>query len=282
MRVRCFALLLFLLLAALAGCQSMQDMLGSAPKPTARVVGANIRGLSLDGAALMFDVEVSNPYPAKLPLVDLSYTLASAGTKLLEGKVQQNGSIAAKSTQIIQLPANIQFSTLLGTLKGVKDGAVVPYTANFAIGVDAPVMGPLSIPLSKSGEIPVPALPQVDLASFDIGKLALDQTTGTAVLHLKNPNQFPLDFSRLALNVSLGNQEVGRTSLAKPLSLQPGQTGTLQVPLAFSPRSIGASVLNLLRGNQIAYRLSGSIEANTRFGPIVFPVSRIGNTAVRH
>jgi LEA14-like dessication related protein len=147
--------------------------------------------------------------------------------------------------------------------------------------VDAPVLGPLAIPLSKSGEIPVPALPQVELASFDIGRLALDQTTGTAVLKLKNTNQFALDFSKLALNFSLGSQEVGRTSLVKPLSLQPGQTGTLQVPLAFSPRAIGVSVFNLLRGDQIAYKLSGSMEANTRFGPITLPISRIGNTPVK-
>jgi hypothetical protein len=39
---------LFLVCALLvAGCQSMQDMVGNAPKPTAHVIGASIRGLSL-------------------------------------------------------------------------------------------------------------------------------------------------------------------------------------------------------------------------------------------
>jgi hypothetical protein len=52
------------------------------------------------------------------------------------------------------------------------------------------------------------------------------------------------------------------------------------VPLSFSPRTIGASLFNLLRGKQIAYQVSGSIEANTRFGPISIPYSRIGNTPV--
>ena len=39
-------------------------------------------------------------------------------------------------------------------------------------------------------------------------------------------------------------------------------------------------LLNLLRGNQIAYKISGSIDASTRFGPLSLPFSRIGNTAV--
>ena len=49
------------------------------------------------------------------------------------------------------------------------------------------------------------------------------------------------------------------------------------VPLSFSPRALGVGIYNLLRGDQIAYKLSGSIESGTRFGPIVLPLARIGN-----
>jgi len=36
-----------LIVTLLAGCQSMQDLISAAPKPTAHVIGASIRGLSL-------------------------------------------------------------------------------------------------------------------------------------------------------------------------------------------------------------------------------------------
>jgi hypothetical protein len=52
------------------------------------------------------------------------------------------------------------------------------------------------------------------------------------------------------------------------------------VPLSFSPRAVGIGIVNLLRGNQIAYQVSGSVDANTRFGPLSLPFSRISNTAV--
>ena len=82
------------------------------------------------------------------------------------------------------------------------------------------------------------------------------------------------------MNFALGGLEVGSSRLASSANLQPGQSGTLELPLAFSPRAAGMGLLNLLRGNQIAYKVSGSIDANTRFGPLSLPFSRIGNTAV--
>lgn len=264
----------------LSGCQSLQDMAGLAAKPTARVVGSSIRGLSLQNAVLLFDVEVANPYGAGLPLADLSYTLGSNGRKLLEGSVQPSGSIPAHGKQILQVPVTVGFAPLMTTLKGVKPGAVLPYTADFRISVDAPVLGRIEIPLSKSGELPVPAIPDVEMSSFEIGKLGLDQTSGTVKLHVRNTNQFPLDLKRLGMNFALGGVDVGSSRLSDAASLQPGASATLSVPLSFSPRAIGASLFNLLRGRQIAYQVSGSIEANTRFGPISIPYNKIGNTAV--
>jgi LEA14-like dessication related protein len=270
----------FVLLALLAGCQSMQDLIGGTPKPTAHVIGASIRGLSLENIVLLFDVEVENPYAATLPLIDLGYSLISGGSKFLEGMVKPTGSIPARGKQVIQIPATVPFASLFATLKSVKPGAIVPYTADFKLGVDAPVLGRIDVPLSKSGELPVPAVPHVELTSLAIGKLSLDQMTASAKLQVKNTNQFPLDLTKLGVSFALGGQDVGSSKLASAASLQPGQTGTLEVPLSFSPRAVGIGLVNLLRGNQIAYKVSGSIEANTRFGPLSLPFSHIGNTPI--
>lgn len=263
-----------------SGCQSMQDLIGGAPKPTAHVIGASIRGLSLDNIVLLFDVEVENPYATSLPLIDLGYSLASGGRKFLEGTIKPTGSIPAHGKQVIQLPATVPFSSLLATLKGVKPGAIVPYTADFKLGVDAPVLGRLDVPLSKSGELPVPAAPQVELTSLAIDKLNLDQMTASAKLQVKNTNQFPLDLTKLGVSFALGGQEVSSSRLANSVRLPAGQATTLDVPLSFSPRAVGVGLVNLLRGDQIAYKVSGSVDANTRFGPLSLPFSHIGNTVV--
>jgi LEA14-like dessication related protein len=277
---RFLAAALIALLALAAGCKSLQDVAGLAQKPTAHVVGTSIRGLSLSNTVLLFDVEVANPYGVALPLADLSYALNSGGRKLLEGSVQPSGSIPAKGKQVIQLPVTVGFAPVLSTMKGVKPGAVLPYTADFRLGVDAPAIGRLEVPLSRSGELPIPTVPEVELTSFEIGKLGLDKTTGTAKLRIRNTNQFALDLKRVGMGFSLGGAEVGSTRLSDAASLQPGESANLSVPLSFSPRTVGASLFNLLRGKQIAYQVAGSIEANTRFGQISIPYSRIGNAAV--
>jgi len=270
----------FVLIALLAGCQSMQDLIGGAPKPKAHVIGVSIRGLSLENVVLLFDVEVENPYATSLPLIDLGYALSSGGNKFLEGTLTPTGSIPARGRQVIQLPATVPFSSLFTALKGVKPGAIVPFTADFRIGVDVPVLGRIDVPLSKSGELPVPAVPQVELSSLAVGKLGLDQIKASAKLQVKNINQFPLDLTRLGISFALGGQEVGGSKLANPVTFPAGQATTLEIPLSFSPRAVGIGLVNLLKGNQIAYKVSGSMDANTRFGPLSLPFSHVGNTAV--
>ena len=275
-----FAAFALICSALVAGCQSMQDIIGGVPKPTAHVIGASIRGLTLENIVLLFDVEIENPYAASLPLIDLGYSLTSGGAKFLEGTVTPTGSIPARGKQVIQLPATVPFSSMFAALKGVKPGAIVPYTADFRIGVDAPVLGRLNVPFSKNGELPVPAVPQVELSSLVIGKLTLDQMRATAKLNVKNTNQFPLDLTKLGVSFALGGLEVGSSKLANSVNLSAGEATTLDVPLSFSPRAVGAGLVNLLRSNQIAYKVSGSIEAGTRFGPLSLPFSHVGNTAV--
>jgi len=215
-----------------------------------------------------------------LPLADLGYTLSSGGHKFLEGSLKPSGSIPAKGKQVIQVPATVAFPPMMAALKNVKPGAVVPYAADFKLAADAPGVGRVEVPFSKSGEFPVPAAPEVEMTSFRIEKLALDQTRGTVKLKVRNTNQFHVGVKRIGMSFALGGQEVGSTRLSDAASLGPGESATLSVPLSFSARTAGASLINLLRGKQIAYQVSGSIEANTPYGPVTLPYSRIGNTPV--
>ncbi|HEX4986641.1 MAG TPA: LEA type 2 family protein [Burkholderiales bacterium] len=272
--------ILGLLVVLLPGCQSMQDMLSSAPRPKARIIGSSIRGLSLENIVLLFDVEVENPYDAGLPLADLGYTLSSGGKPFLAGSLKPTGSIPAHGRQVLQVPATVQFAALAAALKGVRPGSVVPYTADFRLGMDAPVAGRLDVPLSKSGELPVPAVPQVELGALKVEKLGVEQIRATAKLRVRNTNQFPLDLTKLGVGFALAGQDVGSTRLANPVGLPAGGTAAVDVPLAISPKGAALGLVNLLRGNQIAYKVSGSLDANSRFGPISLPFSHIGNAAV--
>jgi LEA14-like dessication related protein len=265
---------------ALAGCETVKGVLETAPRPSARVIGANLQNLSLDKVNLVFAIEVSNPYPAPLPLTGLAYSLSSNGRAVLQGSVQPEGSIAAKGVQVIQVPAIVQFAALAKALNGVRPGAILPYEANLTLSVDAPALGAISLPLSESGEIPIPAVPQVELKSFDVASLTLDSVRANARLQMKNVNQFPLDLSHIGLNVGLGGKEVGRVSFSNSTKLTPGQVATIYVPLTFSPRNLGSGMISLLRGDKAGYTLAGSLEAGTPFGPLTLPFTSSGTTPI--
>lgn len=268
------------LLLALPGCQSLDEVLKSAPKPTARVTGARLQGLSLEKAALVFDVEVRNPYAVPLPLVQVSYAVGTGGQRIVDGSIAPSGSITASGAKVLQVPVAVQFRSLLEAAKGVRPGSVLPYTADLSFGVDAPVLGPVNVPVSHAGELPVPAVPEVSLVAFEVGALSLDKVSATARVRLRNTNQFDLDLDRLALTLAVGGKDVARTSAAASPKLAPGQSATVDVPVSFSPRAFGMGVFNLLRGSDARYALSGSLEAGTRFGPITLPLEARGTTPI--
>lgn len=278
---RTAALCLLVPVALLGGCKSLDGVLSAAPKPEARIIGAELRNVSLQAADLLFTIEVTNPYAVGLPLLDLSYAIGSGGRTLLEGGVKPTGTVPAQGRSVLQLPARLTFATVLETLQSVRPGAVLPYRADLTLGVDAPVIGRLALPLSRTGELPVPAMPEVELVAFNISSLSLDSVAAVARLRVKNTNSFQVDFARFGAALSLGGYPVGRANLANAARVAPGQWAALDLPLTFSPRTLGAGAYNLLTGSQAAYALSGSIEAATRFGPMSLPYEKSGTAPIR-
>ncbi len=282
-RLRGFAaaIIAFFSATLVAGCGSLDEVVESAPKPSARILGAGVRNLSLKSLDLVFDVEVSNPYGVSLPLVDLTYTLGSGGQQLLSGSIKPSGSVPANGTSLVQLPARLDLASVVKTLPAVKPGAVVPYDAQINLIVDVPLLGETTLPLERSGEIPVPAPPQITLLSFEVGNLSLDEVRAEARLRVKNTNRFRIDLTRIRFNLALGGRNVASTRLSATSRLAPGQTAVVKIPLSLSPRALGAGVLDVLSGSDAGYAISGRLDVKTRYGELVLPFSQRGNTTVR-
>jgi LEA14-like dessication related protein len=277
---RALALLALVCAAIAGGCQSLQDVINAAPQPSAKVIGAELRDLKVNSVDMIFSVEVTNPYTTDLPVSRLAYVLDSRGTTLLEGGIEPTGAIPARGRSVLQLPARIDFDTLIATLKGVTPGSVVPWRADFIVALDAPVLGRIKLPLSRSGELPVPAMPEVEVVAFDLGSLSLDKASATTTLKVTNTNRFALDLKKLGFTLDLGDSPVVRTSLANTEKLGPGEATTIQVPVSFAPRAFGAALFNLLRGESASYRLTGSIEAGTAYAPLSAPFVSSGRVAI--
>jgi len=270
--------------AIVSGCQTLDDALGSTPKPSAKVIGAEVRNLSLKSLDLVFDIEIANPYGVNLPLLNLNYVVGSGELQLLQGGINTSATVPANGSSVMQIPARLDFAAVVQTLANVKPGSVLPYHAEFNVAVDAPLIGAINLPLKHEGEIPIPTIPDISVVSIEIGELTWEDTSATVKLRVKNTNQFQLDLTRLEFDLTVGEDVLASAGLRNASSLAPGQSAVVEIPLAFSPRAFGISItgiFNMLRGSDADYGFSGLLDVGTQFGPLSIPFSQPGDPPVQ-
>ena len=261
---------------ASSGCESLTKMLANMDKPGVRVTGANIAGLSMNQADLMFDLEVSNPYSVPLPLASLDYTLEAAGAKLFDGKTKLDGVVPAGGKRTIQLPLSVGFAKLFSAAKGVKPGEVVPYKATMGLAADAPGIGEMRLPVSKQGELPVPAAPEVKLTQMKIEKLSMSSLQARVGMAVKNTNKFNFGLDTMEYNLHLAGSPVGSAKLAEAAQLAPGESAEMSFPIQVNPLAIGMGFYNMLTGSDASYKITGNVKGATPFGPLSLPFDRSG------
>jgi len=166
MKIRAYtAMILIGMTGLLTGCDALQAL--NLRKPTARLKGLKFDKVTMEGATLVFDVEVDNPYPVALPLTNLDYGLTSGSKPLFSGKAEIAGSIPANSSKTLSLPATIGYLDVFNAFKGLKPGVSIPYKAQLGLSMDTQTTGKLRLPLDKEGELAVPTLQQIDSVDWE-------------------------------------------------------------------------------------------------------------------
>lgn len=276
--LRCLSWCLLPYLAAASGCEALGGLLGDTKKPSVSLAGVRLEALTLTSAALLFDVEVSNPYAVDLPVANLEYGLASQGKQFLAGTADVAGSVPAQGSRTLSVPARVSFPELLKVLDGVKPGSVIPYAASLVISLDVPGGKALALPLRKEGELPVPTVPEVALEAVQWEGLTLEKATALLKLRVTNRNEFPLDLSNLSYGLTLGTARLAESSIEKAVSFTAGGQNTLEVRTSFAPRDLGLGAFTMLTGAGSSYKLGGNMKVTTPFGPLDLPYERSGET----
>lgn len=155
-RMGCFVLLAVFIAWTAGGCEALQQAM-QLQKPTAALKGVAFQDVTLQSAQLLFQVEIDNPYPVDLPLLDLDYNLVSSAEPFLNGTARLDAVIPPKGSRVVTLPVQVRYLDLVNAAKQFKPGAQIPYDATVGLSVDTPV-GPLRLPLSKQGTLALPNL----------------------------------------------------------------------------------------------------------------------------
>ncbi|WCJ21800.1 Late embryogenesis abundant protein group 2 [Euphorbia peplus] len=247
-------------------------------KPTADVSGVHVPKINLDQADFIIDVLIKNPNPVPIPLVDINYLIESDGRKLISGLIPDAGTIAAHGEETVKIPISLIFDDIKNTYDEIKPGNVIAYKIKVDLLVDVPVFGRITLPLEKTGEVPIPHKPDVDIDKIHFERFSLEETVAILHLRLENMNDFDLGLHRLDYEVWLSEVSIGCAELAKASNLEKKGITLVQVPITFRPKDFGSALWDMIRGKGTGYTMKGNIHVDTPFGAMKLPISKEGGT----
>ncbi|RCV40006.1 hypothetical protein SETIT_9G016700v2 [Setaria italica] len=247
-------------------------------KPSADVSGIHIPHISLNRADLVVDVLIKNPNPVPIPLVDIDYLIDSDGRKLVSGLIPDAGTIHAHGQETVKIPISLVFDDIKSTYKDIQPGSIIPYLVRVVLLVDVPIIGRIKIPLEKSGEIPVPYKPDVDVEKIKFHHFSFEETTATLHLKLENKNDFDLGLNLLEYEMWLGDDSIASAELTQNTKIDKQGITRMQIPFSFRPKELGSAVWDMIRGRGTGYTIKGKIDVDTPWGNMKLPISKEGGT----
>jgi LEA14-like dessication related protein len=233
-------------------------------KPTAELTGARLVGIDFQQANLVFDLAVDNRNPVAINLAGLHYDMKIENHSLVSGVTAQGVQIEAASVSEVQLPVTLKFDDLKKLPGELWQQDRFSYQLDTEFVVDLPIIGNYAIPVSKTGDLPVPKLPKISIADIQIKSLGLSAAELVARVKIDNPNAFDLAFSDLDYQLSVNQQQWGQGNVRQGGSIPQKGSGTIEIPVRLDLMSMGQSAYKMLSSRQpMEYRLKGDITVDT-------------------
>ncbi|KAL0711292.1 hypothetical protein Bca4012_018270 [Brassica carinata] len=245
-------------------------------KPTADVSAIHIPKINLERADIVVDVLVKNPNPVPIPLIDIDYLIDSDGRKLVSGLIPDAGTIKAHGEETVKIPLTLIYDDIKSTYNDINPGMIIPYRIKVDLIVDVPVLGRLTLPLEKRGEIPIPKKPNVDIEKIKFQKFSLEETVAILHVRLENLNDFELGVNDLDCEVWLCDVSIGRAEISDSIKLDKNGSGLINVPMTFKPKDFGSALWDMIRGKGTGYTIKGNVDVDTPFGGMKLPIIKEG------
>lgn len=247
-------------------------------KPTADVKAVHIPSINLEKAELVVDVLIKNPNPVPIPLIDIKYLIESDGRKLVSGLIPDAGTIHAHGEETVKIPVTLVYKDIKDTYDDIQPGSIIPYKIKVDLIVDVPVFGRLTLPLEKTGEIPIPYKPDVDLEKIHFERFSFEETVAVLHLKLENKNDFDLALNALDYEIWLAGVSIGGAELTKSAKIEKSGISYIDIPFTFRPKDFGSALWDMIRGKGTGYTIKGNINVDTPFGAMKLPISKEGGT----
>ncbi|KAM3749972.1 hypothetical protein ACB098_04G001700 [Castanea mollissima] len=247
-------------------------------KPTADLAALRISSINLEKAEFVIEILIKNPNPVPIPLIDINYLIESDGRKLISGLIPDAGTIKAHGEETVKIPVTLIYDDIKNTYDDIKPGSIIPYKIKVDLLVDVPVFGRITLPFEKTGEIPIPYKPDIDIEKIKFDRFSFEETVAVLHLKLENKNDFDLGLNDLDYEVWLCDESIGSVDLQKSANLVKNGITYIDIPITFRPKDFGSALWDMIRGKGTGYSMKGNINVDTPFGAMKLPITKEGGT----
>ncbi|KAK9997738.1 hypothetical protein SO802_022424 [Lithocarpus litseifolius] len=150
-------------------------------KPTADVTGLHVPSINLEKEEFVIEILIKNPNPVPIPLIDINYLIESDGRKIISSLIPDAGTIKAHGEETVKIPVTLIYDDIKNTYADIKSVSIIPYRIKVDLLVDMPAFGRITLPLEKTGEVPIPYKPDIDIEKIkprDFGSALWDMIRG--------------------------------------------------------------------------------------------------------
>lgn len=248
---------------AIAGCAQLNQILKQTniQKPQVEITKIAITGLSFEEADLLFDIKINNPNSIGISMAGFDYDLHLNNTSFLKGDRNKKMEIIANGDATIQLPLSLNYQNIYKTYQNLKDADDINYTLNTGFSFDLPFLGPVRIPVSKSGKFPTLKLPSISLHAIKLNRLTLTGADFNIGIKVDNPNTWSVLLNNLDYTLNINGSQWIKGKTTNQVNIPSKQNNIINIPLSLSFLEIGSSVYSLIsNGKGLNYSLTGSAK----------------------
>ncbi|MAZ67049.1 MAG: hypothetical protein CMF25_08055 [Kangiellaceae bacterium] len=257
--VSVYALLVFVAFF-ISGCQTLNQSGLGVETPKASIDSLSLNSVNFEKAIIDVGVAVDNNNSLGISVAGFDYELLLEGEKLLDGDQPLKTQVAAKSRSKVTVPVGISYSDISRLSRKLKGKKEVPYNIKGNVKLNLPIIGIFSIPVSSSGVLPIPQMPKLSIASFDVEKVGFSGADFLLKMQVQNDNAFDLLVKGMSYNIVVDGKSWGQGKLRQPVNLPEQGTGLLEIPFSINYSDIGLSVMRLLKGKEgFDYDISGNL-----------------------
>ena len=263
-------------LVVAGGCATSVPL--APPPPDVRVTNIRAASASTERADLVLELQIRNPSEKPVSFSGLTYFLSSNGSMFLTGKEPWQATAPARVSRAMTVNVPVLYERLFDLVPGAKRGTIVPLQVRLELMSPDETAGTTIVTAEGQGELPLPAAPAVHLAELQWLRIDDDRVEARLHISVQNANHFPVQLTGLSCRVWLEGRAVTSIELKDVAGGQIPENGqkSLDATISFVPNEVRLPVNQLSRGRPGSYRLDGTCEMRTTWGPLTLPFDETG------